>query len=86
MHDAARFGHDEIVRSLLDSGADCGVVNSKGQTALDLATLHGKEACVAMLTSHQRAELAAAARVRRNTFMMAGNGGNGFVSGVDKRL
>ena len=72
LHDAARFGHVEIVRLLLDSGANCSEVNFKGQTALDLAILHGKAECTAMLTKHQRAELAAAARGRRESFMMAG--------------
>jgi len=72
LHDAARFGHVDIVRLLLDCGANVSGVNHKGQTALDLATLHGKEECVALLTKHMHAELTAAAKVRRESFLLGG--------------
>jgi ankyrin repeat protein len=40
---AARSGNLEIVQLLLDGGADPGVTNHKGQTALDLAKGHQVE-------------------------------------------
>jgi len=72
MHDAARFGHVDIVRSLLRVGADCSAPNHEGDTPLMLAELHGKHDVIAVLRGHAQAELAAAAASRRQSFLLAG--------------
>ena len=72
LHDAARFGHHGIVKELLAVGADSGIVNKEGHTALSLAKLHGKPDVVALIEEHVRAELASVAQARRQSFMMGG--------------
>jgi len=72
LHDAARFGHLEIVSSLLRVGADCSVANHEGFTPLMLAELHGKEAVAGVIKKHAQDELAAAAAARRKSFLLAG--------------
>lgn len=47
---AARFGHDEVVRDLLVARADVTVKNSEGKTALILAAEGGHDRTVAVLT------------------------------------
>ena len=47
---AARFGHDEVVRDLLVAKADVTVKNSEGKTALMLAAEGGHDRTVAVLT------------------------------------
>ena len=47
---AARFGHDEVVRDLLVARADVTIKNSEGKTALMLAAEGGHDRTVAVLT------------------------------------
>ena len=72
LHDAARFGHVEIVRSLLRVGADCSLINHEGYTPLMLADLHDKTEVSDVLTRHMASELAAAAAARRKSHLLAG--------------
>lgn len=47
---AARFGHDEVVRALLLAKADVTIKNAQGKTALMLAAESGHDQTVALLT------------------------------------
>ena len=47
---ASMYGHESIVRALLDAGADKEVKNENGKTALALATMNGHKAVVALLS------------------------------------
>lgn len=47
---AARFGHDEVVKDLLIAKADVTIKNSEGKTALMLAAEGGHDRTVAALT------------------------------------
>ena len=47
---AARFGHDEVVRALLIAQADVKIRNNEGKTALTLAAEAGHDQTVAVLT------------------------------------
>lgn len=47
---AARFGHDEVVRALLIARADVTIKNNEGKTALTLAAEGGHDQTVALLT------------------------------------
>ena len=47
---AARFGHDEVVRELLIAKADVKIRNNEGKTALMLAAEAGHDQTVAVLT------------------------------------
>jgi ankyrin repeat protein len=47
---AARFGHDEVVRALLIAKADVKIKNNEGKTALMLAAEAGHDQTVAVLT------------------------------------
>ena len=50
LHDAARFGHVEVVKLLLATpGIQVGIKNNKGLTALALAEDYGKPEVAAML-------------------------------------
>jgi len=42
LHDAARFGHAEVVRLLVAGGADLSIRNNAGFTALEVATDYNK--------------------------------------------
>lgn len=44
LHEAARYGRPEVVRVLLDQGADINVLESCGQTALAQAEVSGNRA------------------------------------------
>lgn len=46
---AARNGHEETVRALIEGGASTGVPDDHGRTAMELARLNGHKAIVAML-------------------------------------
>jgi ankyrin repeat protein len=54
LHEAARNNHVEIVRLLLDAGANPSLTNGDGKTALELATEQGHAAVVAMLREAKR--------------------------------
>ena len=47
---AARFGHDEVVRALLIAKADVKIKNNEGKTALTVAAEGGHDQTVAVLT------------------------------------
>jgi ankyrin repeat protein len=49
---ASFFGFDEVVKVLLDAGADVNLANNYGETALFHATSRGQEGCVALLLAH----------------------------------
>jgi ankyrin repeat protein len=47
--EAARFGHDDVVRALIERGADLKPKNKEGQTALMLAVKNGHDDVVKIL-------------------------------------
>jgi hypothetical protein len=53
---AAYGGHEDAVRVLLAAGADAGLANKWGETALRAAQKAGKEGVVALLQAHDRAQ------------------------------
>jgi len=53
LHDAAKFGHEQVAQLLLDAGAKAGVRNLKGQTPLDVARLHAKDAVARRLAGQK---------------------------------
>ena len=46
---AAQYGHTDIVRFLLDKGADAHAKDAYGQTAVDTAAKHGHKLAVELL-------------------------------------
>lgn len=53
LHDACKFGHLEVVKALLQFGARSTIVNSDGQTALEVAEAQDKTEIVALLQRHK---------------------------------
>jgi cytochrome c peroxidase len=53
LHDAAKFGHEEVLALLLAGGADRTIRNVNGLTPVDVAKLHTKEGCVRRLTNNK---------------------------------
>ena len=51
LHDAARFGHAEVARRLLQGGADPNLRNKEGQSVLAVAEEYSKPEVVAALKS-----------------------------------
>lgn len=51
LHDAARFGHMEVVTALLKAGANRDIVNKKGETAAATAAAYNKADIVRQLKS-----------------------------------
>jgi ankyrin repeat protein len=49
LHEAAREGHEAIVRALLAAGADPAIRDSLGRTALDLAEVGNHKSIVKIL-------------------------------------
>lgn len=49
LHEAARSGNVEVVRALLEAGADCRARNAAGEVARDVAVAGGHEAAAALL-------------------------------------
>jgi ankyrin repeat protein len=47
--EAARFGHNDVVRALVAAGAKPGIINAQGQTALVLAAQNGHTETVQLL-------------------------------------
>ena len=47
--DACKFGHSNVIKTLLKAGAKTDITNENGQTALKLAEAQGKSSIVAML-------------------------------------
>lgn len=56
LHWAAHNGHEDIVRLLLDSGADATQVTYKGNTPLHIATSKGRKEIVKVLLQHVKSE------------------------------
>jgi ankyrin repeat protein len=80
--DAARRGEVEVVRSLLDGGADVNAARGDGLTALHAAAERG-HLDVAKLLISAGAELDAGTRIGRYTPLhLAGRGGHGRVVGA----
>lgn len=80
--DAARRGEVEVVRSLLDGGADVNAARGDGLTALHAAAERG-HLDVAKLLISAGAELDAGTRIGRYTPLhLAGRGGHGHVVGA----
>ena len=52
LHYAARAGHVEILKSLLESGADCNVKDLKGETPLHSSVTREGSQCLALLLQH----------------------------------
>jgi ankyrin repeat protein len=46
---ASAAGHGEVVKALLEAGADRGLRNKRRQTAVDIATVTGQSAVVELL-------------------------------------
>lgn len=51
---AARYGHADVVRLLLEEGADAGVRNQQGMTATDFATGAGRPAEASLIAPYLR--------------------------------
>lgn len=51
LHDAARFGHTEVIHQLVEHGASTKIRNEMGQTAADLGTENGKDVAEQGLSS-----------------------------------
>jgi ankyrin repeat protein len=49
LHDAAKYGHVQVVQALLKAGADRSIVNHERKLAADLAKANGKDDVAAML-------------------------------------
>ncbi|MFO0808831.1 MAG: ankyrin repeat domain-containing protein [Gemmataceae bacterium] len=49
LHEAARGGHVEVIRFLLDRGADASLRDGDGKTALDVATANNRDVVAAIL-------------------------------------
>eukprot|EP00544_Gedaniella_sp_CCMP2646_P000648 CAMPEP_0202510182 /NCGR_PEP_ID=MMETSP1361-20130828/53161_1 /ASSEMBLY_ACC=CAM_ASM_000849 /TAXON_ID=210615 /ORGANISM="Staurosira complex sp., Strain CCMP2646" /LENGTH=400 /DNA_ID=CAMNT_0049144435 /DNA_START=34 /DNA_END=1236 /DNA_ORIENTATION=+ len=49
LHDACRFGHDAVVKALLEKGADKSIKNQDGKTAADVAKDYGKTGTAALV-------------------------------------
>jgi ankyrin repeat protein len=49
LHDASKFGHEEVVKILVENGADVKIKNKKGQDPIALAVEHNKQPVVAIL-------------------------------------
>ncbi len=50
---AALFGNKEMLESLLDSGLDPNVLNTKGNSPLHEAAHHGETECASLLLAHK---------------------------------
>lgn len=50
---AALFGNKEMLESLLQSGVDPNVPNSKGNSPLHEAAHHGETECASLLLAHK---------------------------------
>ncbi|MBR3425778.1 MAG: ankyrin repeat domain-containing protein [Neisseriaceae bacterium] len=46
---AARYGHRDVMKLLIEKGADVSIIDNGGEKALSLATKHGHIACVRLL-------------------------------------
>jgi len=60
LHDAARFGHVDVVQILLEAGADPSIKNNQGKDPLTLAELANKEDVIKILrpaTQSRRAKI-----------------------------
>ena len=55
LHDAARFGHLAVAKTLLSAGADPSLVSKEGYTPLGLASRYHKDELVDLLRSHSGA-------------------------------
>ena len=69
LFDAARLGRDDMIRALLQAGADSAAQDAKGYTALILATYHDHRSTAALLVD-QGADIDQPDAGRGNTALM----------------
>ena len=53
---ASGWGHEDVVRVLLEAGADVGIVSADGDTAMDLAEREGYDGVVELLKAHRQTQ------------------------------
>lgn len=59
LYEACFNGHGEVVRMLLQAGADPTLIDNQGQAATDMATSRGHRACIKLLQVSDKEGLAA---------------------------
>lgn len=57
LHDAAKFGHDAVVKILLEGGADGTIKNKMGLDPLAVAKEHEKPVAIKLISSQQHSKL-----------------------------
>jgi ankyrin repeat protein len=55
--EAAWRGHSAVVKLLLERGADAGVRDTNGRSAIELAEMEGHESCIRILKEWDRSRL-----------------------------
>jgi len=57
LHDAAKFGHEQVVKTLLAAGSDTKLTNKAGHDPLAVAIEHGKEAVADLISKNRVSKL-----------------------------
>jgi ankyrin repeat protein len=89
LHFAARRRHDNVVRTLLNGGANPKVMDAKGRTALHFAAGYGSEKVVEMLLQVISNDVVSAQDVNRQTalhFAARGKQAGGKYEAIRKLL